>query len=269
MSLAASTGHICMRTPELGSILLASTNPDRLLSWYERAFAVTPNADGFLAFGGVDVLIDQRDDVAERCVDPGRVILNFHVDDARAVAAHLDALGVTWIAPLEFRRDAWFAALLDPDDNVLQIIELTTAYWAARGRPSALSRARISARLPAQDLERARRYYADVLGLELVEERPGGLRYQGASGSFSLFESTGRASGEHTQLAFEVDDLEATVRELRARGVVFEEVDVPGLHTINGIAEVEGNYPSSGASGERAAWFRDSEGNLLGIGQPI
>ena len=112
-------------------------------------------------------------------------------------------------------------------------------------------------------------HYADVLGLEPVEERPGGLRYQGATGSFSLFESTGRASGEHTQLAFVVDDLETTVRELRARGVVFEEVDVPGLHTINGMAEVEGNYPSSGASGERAAWFRDSEGNLLGIGQPI
>src|SRR5437763_1931405 len=106
MSLPASTGHICMRTPELGSILLASTNPDRLRSWYERAFAVTPNADGFLAFGGVDVLIDQRNDVAERCVESGRVILNFHVDDAHAVAAHLDGLGVTWIAPLEFRREA-------------------------------------------------------------------------------------------------------------------------------------------------------------------
>jgi catechol 2,3-dioxygenase-like lactoylglutathione lyase family enzyme len=131
-----------------------------------------------------------------------------------------------------------------------------------------LSRAKISARLPAQDLARARRFYADVLGLEPVEERPGGLRYEGASGSFSLFESTGRPSGEHTQLAFEVDDLEATVRELRARGVQFEAVDVPGLRTIDGIADVEGNYPSSGASGERAAWFRDSEGNLLGIGQP-
>jgi len=50
--------------------------------------------------------------------------------------------------------------------------------------------------------------------------------------------------------------------------VVFEEVDVPGLLTVDGIAEVEGNYPSAGV-GERAAWFRDSEGNLLGLGQPI
>ena len=41
------------------------------------------------------------------------------------------------------------------------------------------------------------------------------------------------------------------------------------MRTVDGIAEVDGNYPSSGASGERAAWFRDSEGNLLGIGQPV
>jgi hypothetical protein len=49
----------------------------------------------------------------------------------------------------------------------------------------------------------------------------------------------------------------------------FEEYDLPGLHTFNGVAEVEGNYPSAGGAGERAAWFRDSEGNLFGIGQPI
>jgi hypothetical protein len=65
-----------------------------------------------------------------------------------------------------------------------------------------------------------------------------------------------------------VDDIEATVAQLRARGVGFEEYDLPGLKTVNGIAEVTGNYPSRGG-GERAAWFRDSEGNLLGIGQPM
>jgi hypothetical protein len=70
-------------------------------------------------------------------------------------------------------------------------------------------------------------------------------------------------------MGWKVDDLETAVAELRARGVKFEDVDVPGLRTVNGIAEVEGNYPSTGTTGERAAWFRDSEGNLLGIGQPI
>ncbi len=258
-----------MPTPALGSILLASTDPERLRTWYERAFDATPNPDGFLVFGGVAVLIDRRDDVADSSVEPGRVILNLHVDDARATVAHLEGLDVTWVAELEFRGDAWFAAFLDPDGNCLQIIELTDAYWAARGRPSVLARAKFSGRLPAQDLARARRFYADVLGLEPIEERPGGLHYEGAAGSFSLFESTGRPSGEHTQLAFEVDDLEKTVRELRQKGARFEEVDVPGLRTIDGIAEVAGNYPSTGASAERAAWFYDSEGNLLGIGQPV
>ena len=70
-------------------------------------------------------------------------------------------------------------------------------------------------------------------------------------------------------MGWEVDDLEATVAALRARGVVFEEYDLPGRRTVGGIADIEGNYPSRGGVGERAAWFRDSEGNLLGIGQPV
>jgi catechol 2,3-dioxygenase-like lactoylglutathione lyase family enzyme len=127
----------------------------------------------------------------------------------------------------------------------------------------------VATRLPARDLERARAFYAEKLGLEPVEERPGGLRYRCGAGFFVLFESTGVASGDHTQMAWEVDDIETVVHRLRSRGVVFEEVDVPGLRTVDGIAEVEGNYPSSGGVGERAAWFRDSEGNLLGIGQPV
>jgi catechol 2,3-dioxygenase-like lactoylglutathione lyase family enzyme len=126
----------------------------------------------------------------------------------------------------------------------------------------------VSTRLPAQDLARARAFYAEKLGLEPIEERPGGLRYQCGSGRFSLFQSAGAASGSHTQMAFEVDDLQAVVSELRRRGVVFEEVDVPGVRTVYGVAEIEGNYPSAGV-GERAAWFRDSEGNLLGIGQAV
>jgi catechol 2,3-dioxygenase-like lactoylglutathione lyase family enzyme len=127
----------------------------------------------------------------------------------------------------------------------------------------------VAARLPAQNLERAKAFYAEKLGLIPVEERPGGLRYRCGNSWFSLFESSGRPSGNHTQMGWEVEDIDATVAHLRARGVVFEEYDVPGLKTINNIALVGGNYPSRGALGERAAWFRDSEGNLLGIGQPV
>jgi catechol 2,3-dioxygenase-like lactoylglutathione lyase family enzyme len=128
---------------------------------------------------------------------------------------------------------------------------------------------RVAARLPAQDLERARAFYAEKLGLEPVDERPGGLLYRVAGGEFALFLSTGRASGDHTQMGFEVADIEATVAELKGRGVVFEDYDAPGLHTRDGIADIEGNYPSKHASAERGAWFRDSEGNLLGVGQPV
>jgi catechol 2,3-dioxygenase-like lactoylglutathione lyase family enzyme len=132
-----------------------------------------------------------------------------------------------------------------------------------------LAKSEVATRLPAQDLDRARSFYADKLGLTPTEERPGGLRYQCGHSSFVVFESAGAPSGSHTQMGFEVDDIEAAVAELRIRGVVFEEYNLPGLKTVNGIAEVAGNYPSRGGIGEKGAWFRDSEGNLLGIGQAI
>jgi catechol 2,3-dioxygenase-like lactoylglutathione lyase family enzyme len=76
---------------------------------------------------------------------------------------------------------------------------------------------RVATRLPAQDLDRARAFYAEKLGLEPVEERPGGLRYECGGGRFTLFASAGAPSGEHTQMAWEVDDIDAVVAELRRR----------------------------------------------------
>jgi catechol 2,3-dioxygenase-like lactoylglutathione lyase family enzyme len=131
-----------------------------------------------------------------------------------------------------------------------------------------LADSQVATRLPAKDLARARRFYSEKLGLEPVEERPGGLRYGCGGTDFALFESAGAASGTHTQMGWEVADIEGTVAALKARGVIFEEYDLPGLQTVNGIAEIEGNYASKGI-GERGAWFRDSEGNLLAIGQPV
>jgi catechol 2,3-dioxygenase-like lactoylglutathione lyase family enzyme len=125
---------------------------------------------------------------------------------------------------------------------------------------SMLANARSATRLPAQDLDRARAFYADTLGLQPTEERPGGILYRpGGGGEFALFASAGAPSGTHTQMAFEVDDVEAVAAELQRRGVALE---------VDGITDVEGNYPSKG-SGERAIWFRDSEGNLLGVGEIV
>jgi catechol 2,3-dioxygenase-like lactoylglutathione lyase family enzyme len=142
-----------------------------------------------------------------------------------------------------------------------------TARWAEEGKEAAMLKpTRVAARLPAQDLERARAWYRDKLGLEPAEERPGGLRYLVGECEFVIFQSTGASDGSFTQMAFEVADIAATVDALRARGVRFEDYDFPGFRTEDGIATIEGQYPSKG-KGERGGWFRDSESNLIGVGE--
>ena len=128
--------------------------------------------------------------------------------------------------------------------------------------------AHAATRLPAQDLDRARAFYRDKLGLEPAEERPGGLRYVLGDTEFVLFQSSGDSPGTFTQMAIYVDDIEATITALRERGAVVETFDGSDLKTLDDIAEIEGNYPSKG-SGERAVWLRDSEGNLIGLGEVV
>ena len=131
-----------------------------------------------------------------------------------------------------------------------------------------LAGSRAITKLPAQDLDRARAFYRDRLGLTPVEEREGGLRYLCAAGEFHLFLSTGAAPGTFTQMGFEVENIVAVGADLRGRGVVFETFDLPGFEVEDGIVRVADNYPSKGV-GERGIWFRDSEGNLLALAQPV
>jgi catechol 2,3-dioxygenase-like lactoylglutathione lyase family enzyme len=113
--------------------------------------------------------------------------------------------------------------------------------------------------LPATDLERARRFYAEKLGLTPESEAPdGGLYYRCGGIRFVLFPSQGAASGAHTQAGWIVDDIEAEVAELKARGLVFEEYDTPSFKTVKSLVT---------AGPTKAAWFKDSEGNLLGLVQ--
>ena len=114
------------------------------------------------------------------------------------------------------------------------------------------------ATLPAQDLERARSFYVERLGLTVDSETETGIHFVVGGTKFRLFRSGGSASGSHTQLALMVADIHAQVRALRERGVNFEEYDYPNLKTVEGIADL--GYA-------RAAWFKDSEGNLLGIAE--
>jgi catechol 2,3-dioxygenase-like lactoylglutathione lyase family enzyme len=122
-----------------------------------------------------------------------------------------------------------------------------------------LAQARSHAALPAADLDRARRFYEDTLGLVPAEVAAGGVLYGTAEGTrFLVFPSAGRASGTHTQIGFTVADIEAEVADLRRRGVTFESYAMPQFDAATSIA----TFP-----GSRSAWFRDTEGNLLGIVQ--
>ena len=116
--------------------------------------------------------------------------------------------------------------------------------------------------LPATDWERARRFYAERLGLapetELPDIRDGLFYHCGGGARFLLFPSPNASSGTHTQMTWTTHDIEAEVAELKARGVVFEEYDMPGLKTVKSVATI-------GQS--KGAWFKDSEGNLLALGQ--
>ena len=116
--------------------------------------------------------------------------------------------------------------------------------------------------LPATDLERARRFYAEKLGLvpevELPDARDGLFYRSTAGGRFLLFPSHGAANGAHTQMTWTTNNIEAEVAALKARGIVFEEYDIPGLKTVDSVATI-------GQS--KGAWFKDSEGNLLALGQ--
>jgi catechol 2,3-dioxygenase-like lactoylglutathione lyase family enzyme len=123
----------------------------------------------------------------------------------------------------------------------------------------ALSQARVHATLPASDLDRAKEFYAQKLGLKPSSESPAGAFYDCADGTrFVLFPSRGTASGTHTQMAFAVDDVKAAVAELKGRDVALEEYDLPGFKTEGGIVTV---------GGVMSAFLRDSEGNLLGLVQ--
>ncbi|MEV0228621.1 VOC family protein [Nonomuraea sp. NPDC050786] len=123
-----------MKRPFVGGMLLASTDPERLRTWYVTALDPEENTDvnqyGVLKFGEFYLFIDTREDVSDKNPEPGRAILNFHVTDARAAAARMEQAGASWLAPLEDRDGSLFATAIDPDGNYVQIIQLSEAHLA-------------------------------------------------------------------------------------------------------------------------------------------
>ncbi len=124
-----------------------------------------------------------------------------------------------------------------------------------------LGNARIAPTLPVTNLDRARKFYRDTLGLRLSEEMPDGLLFESSPGSALLvYYRPAGTRADNTACAFEVEDLEAAMRALRQKGVTFEEYDLPGLKTVNGVASL--GY-------EKSAWFKDPDGNILAVSQRL
>ena len=116
------------------------------------------------------------------------------------------------------------------------------------------------AMLAISDMERAKRWYREKLGLVPNIEDPAGAWYEVAGGGFSLFPTPSAGTAQNTVMAWSVDDIDAVVDHLRGRGVAFERFDAPGL-TWDGDIALMGS--------RRVAWFKDSEGNTIAVRQPV
>jgi predicted enzyme related to lactoylglutathione lyase len=124
-----------------------------------------------------------------------------------------------------------------------------------------LKNAPIVSYIPVADVGRAREFYEEKVGLKPKEEYAGGVVYECGNSSWAfLYPSPGAGTSKASQAFWAVDDVVAEVAELKARGVVFEEYDMPGMKTVNSIAT---------GGGAKTAWFKDSEGNILAVSQRI
>jgi predicted enzyme related to lactoylglutathione lyase len=124
-----------------------------------------------------------------------------------------------------------------------------------------LQQAPMYAYIPAKDVSRARKFYEQTLGLQPGRELAGGVTYEFGGGTACFLYFTPNAGTSKASQAFwQVDDVEREVRELKSRGVKFEQYDIPGTKTENGILT---------GGGAKAAWFKDSEGNILALVQSL
>jgi predicted enzyme related to lactoylglutathione lyase len=123
-----------------------------------------------------------------------------------------------------------------------------------------LADAPIRAYIPVKDVSRARKFYEKTIGLRPKQEYAGGVVYECGGTEAFMYPTPNAGTSKASQAFWEVDDVEAEVAELKARGVVFEEYDMPGMKTKNGIAT---------AGGAKTAWFKDTEGNILAVSQRL
>ncbi len=120
----------------------------------------------------------------------------------------------------------------------------------------------VQANIPVSDLDKARSFYSDTLGLELADEIAGeDLHYRCAGGTWlEIYRTRSGVGCGHTEAGFQVTGIEELVDGLQARGVEFRDYDLG-----DGLATVDGILTLSGGGGEKAAWFTDPEGNVIGL----
>jgi predicted enzyme related to lactoylglutathione lyase len=123
-----------------------------------------------------------------------------------------------------------------------------------------LSTAPIRAYIPASNVGRARKFYEELVGLKPREVYAGGVIYECGGTEVFLYPTVNAGTSKASQAFWQVDDVEAEVAQLKGRGVVFEEYDMPGVTMRNSIAV---------GGGAKTSWFKDTEGNILAISQRI
>ena len=123
-----------------------------------------------------------------------------------------------------------------------------------------LSNAPIRAYIPASDVPRARKFYEETLGLRPREVYAGGVLYECGGAVVFLYPTSNAGTSKASQAYWDVGDVEAEVADLKARGVKFEEYDMPGVTMKNSIAT---------GGGAKTAWFKDTEGNILAVSQRL
>jgi predicted enzyme related to lactoylglutathione lyase len=123
-----------------------------------------------------------------------------------------------------------------------------------------LSTAPIRAYIPASNLARARKFYEQTIGLQPKEEYAGGVIYECGGAEVFLYPTPNAGTSKASQAYWQVRDVESEVADLKARGVKFEEYNMPGVTMKNSIAT---------AGGAKTAWFKDTEGNILAVSQRL
>jgi predicted enzyme related to lactoylglutathione lyase len=119
--------------------------------------------------------------------------------------------------------------------------------------------ASVSAVLPASDIGRAKSFWHDTFGLDPVDQfSPDAVMYEINGTRILVYETTFAGTAQSTALAIDVPDFDGAIADLRSKGVELNDYDLPGLQTVDGVAELEGN---------RVAWFNDSEGNIISLGE--